>query len=50
MYGSLLHVSRRSARLSGTIADSLGISCMCSYTVLTPCQIVWESPAGAPPV
>ncbi|KAH3851595.1 hypothetical protein DPMN_094077 [Dreissena polymorpha] len=33
MYGSLLHVPRRSARLSGTIADSLGISCMCSYGV-----------------
>ncbi|KAH3826641.1 hypothetical protein DPMN_128550 [Dreissena polymorpha] len=31
MYGSLLHVPRRSRRLSGTIADSLGISYMCSY-------------------
>ncbi|KAH3823783.1 hypothetical protein DPMN_125605 [Dreissena polymorpha] len=31
MYGSLMHVPRRSGRLSGTIEDSLGTSCMCSY-------------------
>ncbi|KAH3690555.1 hypothetical protein DPMN_191226 [Dreissena polymorpha] len=30
MYGCLFHVTRRSGRLSCTIADSLGISCMCS--------------------
>ncbi|KAH3737237.1 hypothetical protein DPMN_043819 [Dreissena polymorpha] len=26
-----MYVAYRSGRLSGTIADSLGISCMCSY-------------------
>ncbi|KAH3752134.1 hypothetical protein DPMN_186746 [Dreissena polymorpha] len=31
MYGILLNVPRLPGRLSGTIADSLGISCMCYY-------------------
>ncbi|KAH3835798.1 hypothetical protein DPMN_109162 [Dreissena polymorpha] len=35
MYVSLLIVPRRSGRLSGSIADNLGISCMCSYDLDT---------------
>ncbi|KAH3861391.1 hypothetical protein DPMN_024319 [Dreissena polymorpha] len=49
MYGSLLHVPRRSARLSGTIADSLGISCMCSYgldTVANCLGVSCRCPSG----
>ncbi|KAH3824618.1 hypothetical protein DPMN_126455 [Dreissena polymorpha] len=42
MYGSLLHMPRRSGRLSGTIAHSLGISCMCSYglDIVADCLVV----------
>ncbi|KAH3861383.1 hypothetical protein DPMN_024311 [Dreissena polymorpha] len=49
MYVSLLHVPRRSARLSGTIADSLGISCMCSYgldTVANCLGVSCRCPSG----
>ncbi|KAH3690549.1 hypothetical protein DPMN_191220 [Dreissena polymorpha] len=53
MYGSLLHVPRWSGRLSGTIADSLGVSFRC-HSGLRDCmktsQTVMGSAAGASPV
>ncbi|KAH3823753.1 hypothetical protein DPMN_125574 [Dreissena polymorpha] len=53
MYGSLLHVPRRSGRLSCTFADSLGVSCRCPSGLrvcLATSQTVLGSAAGAPPV
>ncbi|KAH3691311.1 hypothetical protein DPMN_192362 [Dreissena polymorpha] len=53
MYGSLLHVSRRSGRLSGTIADSLGVSCRCNSGLrdcMETSQTAMGSAAGAAPV
>ncbi|KAH3776422.1 hypothetical protein DPMN_177847 [Dreissena polymorpha] len=49
MYGSLLHVPRWSVRLSSTIADSLGISSMCSYgldTVADYLEVTFRCPFG----
>ncbi|KAH3700234.1 hypothetical protein DPMN_075206 [Dreissena polymorpha] len=49
VYGSLLHVPRWSVRLTGTIADSLRISCMCSNglnTVADCLGVTCRCPSG----